>query len=201
MRTLRTIIPVVAVLCLTACGSSPPTRYYTLNPVYSGSTVSDLGETRIGVGPFLFPELLDRPQIVIRGTGNEVILSEFERWADDLDRRFQTVVAQNLVAATGSAHVYEHPWRENFDVDYRVLGVIDRFSADTTGAVRLRVRWVVQSGSSLDTLATHEADYSEKADPDNYSDIAAAMSRATASASADMARLIGDAATRSTNAN
>jgi len=201
MRTLRGIVPVILVLCLTACGSSPPTSYYTLDPVYAGATQVDLGELRIGVGPFDFPGLLDRPQIVLRGTGNEVILSEFDRWADDLDRRFQTTVARNLVVATGSDHVYEHPWRENFDVDYRILGIVDQFSADTSGTVRLRIRMVVQGGSSLDTLATHEGNYSESADPDDYGAIAAAMSRAAASSVADMARLLGDAATRKPSSN
>lgn len=187
MRTLRWIIPVVMVSYLTACGSSPPTSYYTLDPVYADATQVDLGELRIGVGSFDFPDLLDRPQIVLRGTGNEVILNEFGRWADDLDRRFQAVVARNLVVAAGTDHVYEHPWRENFDVDYRVLGIVDQFSADTSGVIRLKVRWVVQSDSSLDTLVTREGAYSENADPDDYGDIAAAMSRTIASFSGDIA--------------
>jgi uncharacterized lipoprotein YmbA len=201
MRTLRGIVPVILVLCLTACGSSPPTSYYTLDPVYSGPTLADMGDLRIGVGPFIFPDLLDRPQIVLRGTGNEVIVSEFDRWADDLDGRFQAIVARNLVIATGTDHVYEHPWRDNFDVDYRILGIVDQFSADSGGTVRLRIRWVVQDSSGKDTLATHEGVYNESTDPDDFGSIAAAMSRAAASSAADMARILGDVATRKPSSN
>ena len=194
MRTLRSIVPAIMTLFLTACGSSPPTSYYTLDPVYSGPTAENLGEVRIGVGPFVFPELLDRPQIVIRGDRNQVVLSEYARWADDLEMRFQAVVARDLIVATGTEHVYEHPWRDNFSVDYRILGVVDRFAAHTNGTVSLKIRWVVQDGDGETTLATHEGHYTGNADPGDYGDIAAAMGRATASASADMARKLGEVA-------
>jgi uncharacterized lipoprotein YmbA len=194
MRTFRALVPAIMALFLTACGTSPPTSYYTLDPVYSGPTADNLGAVRIGVGPFVFPELLDRPQIVIRGDRNQVVLSEFARWADDLEQRFQAVVARDLVVAIGTDHVYEHPWRDNFGVDYRVLGVVDRFAAHTSGTVSLKIRWVVQDGDGTNTLVTHEGHYTENADPDNFGDIAAAMGRATASASADMARKLEEVA-------
>ena len=190
MRTIRAIVPAIMALFLTACGSSPPTSYYTLDPVYSGPTIDHLGEVRIGVGPFVFPELLDRPQIVVRGDRNEVILSEFARWADDLEQRFQAVVARNLVVAIGTGHVYEHPWRDNFNVDYRVLGIVDRFSVDTTGTVKLKVRWVAQDGTGPDMLVTQEGVYTENANPDDFGDIAAAMSRVAASFAGDIAKNI-----------
>ncbi|MGI9265496.1 MAG: PqiC family protein [Gammaproteobacteria bacterium] len=199
MKILRRTVAVSTMLLVTACGSSPPTSYYTLDPVYSGSTADGLDAVRIGVGPFVFPELLDRPQIVIRGDRNQVVLSEYARWADDLEKRFQAIVARDLVVATGTDHVYEHPWRDNFAVDYRILGVVDRFAAHTSGTVSLKIRWVVQDGDGEKTLATHEGHYSESADPGDYGDIAAAMGRATASASSDIAQTLAEVAGRDSN--
>lgn len=200
-KILYWTVPVLAMLLVAACGSSPPTSYYTLDPVYSGPTVDNLGSASIGVGPFVFPELLDRPQIVIRGDRNQVILSEYARWADDLERRFQAVVARDLVVATGTDHVYEHPWRDNFSVDYRILGIVDRFAAHTSGTVSLKIRWVIQDGDGENTLVTHEGHYTENVDPANYGDIAAAMGRATANASADMAQKLGEAAAQANSSD
>ena len=190
MRVVSGMVSVLAIVLVAACGSSPPTSYYTLEPVYAGPTAENLDAVRIGVGPFVFPELLDRPQIVVRGDRNEVILSEFARWADDLEQRFQAVVARNLVVAIGTGHVYEHPWRDNFNVDYRVLGIVDRFSVDTTGTVKLKVRWVAQDGTGPDMLVTQEGVYTENANPDDFGDIAAAMSRVAASFAGDIAKNI-----------
>jgi len=196
MRVFSGTVSVLAMLLVAACGSSPPTSYYTLDPVYAGPTGVSLDEARIGVGPFIFPALLDRPQIVVRGHRNEVILSEYARWADDLEQRFQAVVARDLVVATGTSHVYEYPWRDNFSVDYRILGAVDGFAPHTNGEVSLKIRWILQDGDGDKTLMTHHGHYTEKADPDNYGEIAAAMGRAIASASADMAQKLEEAAAR-----
>jgi uncharacterized lipoprotein YmbA len=190
-----------AVLSLGACGSSPPTRYYTLDAGHSGGPVVDLSELSIGVGPFYLPDLLDRPQIVVRGSGNEVIINEFERWADDMGTRFQAVVAQNLVQVTGSAHVYEHPWRDNFSTDYRILGTVDEFAANTSGAVRLKIRWVIQDGKGEAVLATREGVYTESADADQYGQIAAAMSRAIGTMATEMAGVLAETAATTSSAD
>jgi uncharacterized lipoprotein YmbA len=201
MRVVSGMVSVLAIVLVAACGSSPPTSYYTLDPVYSGPTAENLDAVRIGVGPFVFPELLDRPQIVIRGDRNQVVLSEYARWADDLEKRFQAVVARDLVVATGTDHVYEHPWRDNFVVDYRILGVVDRFAAHTSGTASLKIRWVIRDGDGEKTLLTHAGHYTESADPGDYGDIAAAMGRVTASASADMARKLAEVAARDSNSD
>ena len=194
MKALWTVTLATAVLSLGACGSSPPTRYFTLDASNGGSPVTGLSDVSIGVGPFMLPDLLDRPQIVVRGSGNEVIINEFERWADDINTRFQAVVAQNLVVATGSKHIYEHPWRNNFSTDYRILGTVDEFAANTSGAVRLKIRWVIQDGEGEEVLATREGVYTESADADQYGQIAAAMSRAIGAMATEMAGVLAETA-------
>ena len=187
MRFCRTIVVLSAALLLTSCGSSPPSRFYSLDPVFQQSQVTDLGDLQIGCGPFELPDRLDRPPIVVRGTRNEVIIDEFSRWADDLGQRFQSVVARNLVVATGSARIFERPWRDELEMDYLVSGKVDEFSADTEGKVKLVVRWMIMNDKTPGVLEARESVYSEAADPDDYGDIAAAMSRTVASFAGDIA--------------
>ena len=187
MSKLFVLAAAVATLAvLPACSSSPTSRFYTLDTVYDGGTYP-IGELQIGIGPFELPRYMDRPQFVVRGDGNRLIVSEFDRWADALTDRFDAVLVRNLVMATGSPAVLGHPWRRDFSPTYRVTGVVDRFEADGTGSVVLEVRWAVLSDDEKDIEATFRSIYTEVASPGDYNSIAAAMSRTVAAFAADIA--------------
>ena len=188
MRSLRTVFLLMVTMSLAACGTSPPARFYTLDPVYDGPQIGDLAELRIGTGPFHFPSMLDRPSIVVRGEGNEIIIDQFARWADDLQGRFHSVLMRNLVLATGAKQVYEFPWRDELNVDYSAIGIVDVFSADTTGKVMLAVRWMIVDGESGTTLVVKESTYYESSDPDDFGEMAVAMSKTIGRFATDVAR-------------
>ena len=86
LQTIRTLSLIfAAVLLVSACGSSPPVRYYTLSTA-SVATPEDPADARIlGLGPLNVPEYLNRTQIVTRGNGAELIVHEFSHWAEPLD--------------------------------------------------------------------------------------------------------------------
>lgn len=171
---------------LVSCASSPTSRFYTLDAVYDGPTYR-IAELQIGIGPFELPRYLDRPQFVVRGDGNRLIVSEFDRWADVLTDRFDAVLVRNLVIATESPAVLGHPWRRDFSPTYRVAGVVDRFEADGSGTVTLEVRWAVLSDNENEIEDTFRSVYTESASPGDYNAIAAAMSRTVAAFAADIA--------------
>lgn len=196
MPRFRVLIAMLATLSgLVACSSSPTSRFYTLDAVYDGATYP-IDELQIGIGPFGLPRYLDRPQFVVRGDGNRLIVSEFDRWADALTDRFDAVLVRNLVIATESPAVLGHPWRRDFSPTYRVTGVVDRFEADGTGNVVLEVRWAVLSDDEKDIEASFRSIYTEAASPGDYNSIAAAMSRTVAAFAADIA---ADVAARLSN--
>ena len=90
----------LALLLLSACGSPPRERFYTLDA--PEPPVAADGAPSISVGPVSIPELVDRPQLVVRVRPNEVVLTEQERWAEPLRGAITRVVAANLAAALGA---------------------------------------------------------------------------------------------------
>lgn len=187
MSKTMSCIGLLALTLLSGCASSPKSHFYTLHPAYSGAPVSNHEGCQIGVGPFAMPTYLDRPQVVIRGSGNEMIVNEFARWTEPIEYRFLNVLARNLVAATGESIVLEHPWRGEFEPQHRAQGRVDRFEADTGGVVTLEVRWGITSGEDNAIRRTEHSTYVENADPEDMGEIAAAMSRTLASFARDIA--------------
>ncbi len=98
------IVAATAALFIAAgCASSPPSRFYTLN----GAAPSSRAQSNLSVtvGPVAIPAVVDRPQIVVTISDNEVWLDEFNRWAAPLSDAIGLVVAENLSAALGSSQV------------------------------------------------------------------------------------------------
>jgi len=79
-----------------------PTRFYVLS-TSDASQVDEAwddrpGMTDVGVGPFIMPGYLDRPQFVRRVGPNEVRPVEAARWAETLGEGFERVLAEDLDA-------------------------------------------------------------------------------------------------------
>ena len=77
------------------------------------------------------PELVDRPQLVVRLGANQVALEEQARWAEPLRGAIARVVAANLAAALGARVVGQR----NGDPDYRVTLDVQRFDSSDEGAL------------------------------------------------------------------
>ncbi len=113
---------------LSACRSSPPVTFYTLNtqnPAFE-SRNSPAGRERnlsIGISPIYLPEYLDRPQIVtLKGT-HTLHLAEFHRWAAPLDQEIGQVFAKNFIVLLQTSKIIFFPWdssqRPQYQVDLR----------------------------------------------------------------------------------
>jgi len=77
------ILMCASVWVLSGC-KSPPTSFYTLGADSSIERSSDALHGAVVVGPVTVPDLVDRPQLVTRVSGNEVALNEFARWGEPL---------------------------------------------------------------------------------------------------------------------
>ena len=94
-RTIRHIVT-LCFLILAGCGSSPTVHYYALDTIDNRVAQDDEGSAIISVGAFRMPEYLNRSQMVTRGPGAEIIVDEFNRWAEPLDNAMHRVLASNL---------------------------------------------------------------------------------------------------------
>jgi len=178
----------IALLCAvaivaSACGSTPPSRFYTL----SANTISDATPSTlsVAVGPVSVPAVVDRPEIVVSTGTNEVRLEEFNRWAAPLQEELPRVIAEDLAGMLGTPHVTLFPQSLGTDVEFRVTVEVQRFESEPAKGVTLHAVWIVrrvQDGKTQTGLTIVR----ETVPDDSYEALAAAHSRAVARLSQDI---------------
>ena len=178
----------LAIVCMLAalaggCASSP-SRFYTLSATATPSAASS--KLSVAVGPVSVPAAVDRPQIVVSTSANQVTLDDFNRWASPLQDNFARVVAENLVALLGTPRVTLFPQTLNADVDYRVQIEIRNFESAPGKSASLDAVWTVRRTKDGKT-ETGRTSVREKVDDNGYDALAAAHSRGVARLSQDIA--------------
>lgn len=98
-------------------------------------------ELSIGVGPLVFPEYLNRPQIVTRAAGNELSVAPFANWAEPLKQNVLSVMVGNIATLTETDMVYRYPWRAGYAPLVQLQAEIVQFDAARNGEAILAVRW------------------------------------------------------------
>lgn len=176
-------------------GTVEPTRFFLLeaisdpNPAGSGPA----GDLAIGIGPVELPRYLDRPSMVTRGNANEMRVADFVQWGEPLTDGVSRAIAENLVALLGTERVYGVPAKLPEPLSFRIAVDVIRFDGTLGGEVRLEARWtlldlrqgsnVVSRRFSVQTRASQGSDYGA---------LVAAMSRAVADLSAEIAQVLRD---------
>jgi len=177
----------VLLLVATACGTSSPARFYTLESPATANGAPAL-QTSVVVGPVTIPGAVDRPQFVAQIAPNRVDIDDFNRWASPLAESIARVVAGNLAVLLGTSEVAVAPfasfapaWRVGIDVQ-RFESVPGSYALiDSIWTLRDAGGSAIRTGHSLARVAVRGAGYEE---------LAAAHSRALASLSDDVAAAI-----------
>lgn len=180
---------------LTGCFGSPKETYYTLSTgsAMSGAT-SASGESAysIMVGPVTLPEVVDRPQFVLRAGPNEVSIVELHRWAEPLRSEIPRVIADNLAADLNVKRVAAYPQSAGDKADYRVIVDIQRFDSTIGESVTIDALWTVKRVSD-GVLRTGRSTARESSGRGSYETMVAAHSRALATISREIAEAIRSA--------
>ena len=189
MRRLVSAIAIPWIVAVLAAGcATPASRFYTLSPTPApaGTPVA----YSVAVGPVTIPAVIDRPQIVVSESPNQVRLDEFNRWVSPLQNNIGRVVAENLVAMLGTPRVTLSPQLLAADVNYRVGIEVQTFESAPGQAATLDAVWTVartKDGRSR----TGRTTVREAAPDKSYEALAAAHSRAVARLSRDIADAVG----------
>ena len=144
---------------LTACASSPPSRFYVLTPLpEADGRNSDIrgGELSIGIGPVVFPQFLDRPQLVVRDGSNRLELQEFNRWGGTLQDDFLRVWGENLGYLLDTSRILIFPSESRAPIDFRITAEVVNFEGRQGGEAILKVRWAVMDPRLEQTLASRD---------------------------------------------
>ena len=189
---MRMVLALAAALALGACASSPPVRYFLLDtPVGLNRDIP--GSVAVGLGPFRWPEYLDRPQIVTRGPGSELHYDQFNRWAEPLEESFTRSVALNIDSRMEEVIVIIFPSGQLDELDVRVMGRVLRFDADSDGFAVLDVQWILMEKGSDTPSFVRRGHYRGPIAADaGVPGVTAAMSETVAQFSADVVATISE---------
>ncbi len=128
-------------------GTRQPSKNYVLSSLYSAETqpqpVVDLSDIGILVGPIRMALYLDRSDIVIRNSQNEIEIVDFSSWAGPLPENFSRILAENLSLWLNTKKVAIFPGSKLPFYDYAVSMNVTRFDGLPGGKTRLRARWVI----------------------------------------------------------
>lgn len=179
----------VCSLALCGCAGSPREHFYTLTAVATRPEMAPPtvpATSRLSVGPVTIPEIVDRPQLVVRRGANQVEILEQHRWAQSLASDIAGVLAANLATLLPQAAVTTHDSLASAGADTRVGVDIVRFDAVPEEAVTVQARWTVRTARSVkDQLMS--ATLREPVHAPGGEALAAAFDRALARLSAEIA--------------
>ena len=195
-RYLWSVAVFLTLSSLTGCASSPSETYYTLSAgaAVNGSTPAGSESAySIAVGPITLPEVVDRPQFVLRAGPNEVTFVELHRWAGPLKSEIPRIVADNLAADLNVKRVTAYPQNAGENADYRVLIDIQRFDSTLGESVTIDALWTVKRTSD-GALQTGRSTARESSSGGTYEAVVAAHSRALATISHEIAEAIRSSA-------
>jgi len=179
---------IVSMLAALAAGcASSPARFYTLSATAAPSTASS--KLSVAVGPVSVPAAVDRPEIVVSASANQVTLDDFNRWASPLQDNLARVVAENLVALLGTPRVTLFPQTLNTDPDYRVQIEIRNFVSAPGKSASLDAVWTVRRTKDGKT-ETGRTSARENVDDNSFDALAAAHRRGVARLSQDIADVV-----------
>lgn len=131
---------------LTACGSTPPTQFYTLAaPTDAGATARSAAQgpqTFIEVMPVAVPERLARPQLVVRSDATRVDVLEQERWSSPFNNELRDALAAGVAARLGAIDV-SRGGRPADQPSYRINVELRDFDAMRNGQVQASFGWTI----------------------------------------------------------
>jgi len=184
MRRNAALVIVWTLALIEAGCNSSPSRFYTLSAAAAPSNAQS--KLSVSVGPVSVPAAIDRPQIVVTTTANQVTIDDFNRWASPVQDDLARVIAENLVAILGTPRVTLFPQTLNSDVDYRVQIGVRNFESVPGQSASLDAVWTVRRTKDGKS-ETGRTSAREKVDDASFDAIAAAHSRGVARLSQDIA--------------
>ncbi|MDC9728289.1 MAG: PqiC family protein [Methyloprofundus sp.] len=151
---MKRIILYTMIYCLSACTSSPKVDNYILyaDPINELKTESE-SSPKVFLKPLIFPEYLDRPQIVIRTDKGQLEIQEFKRWAEPLKSSFLRVFKQSMQQQGVNISSYKQFRQEKFD--YQLSLNVLHFEMNQEKKADLMVHWVLLNSQNNQVIASH----------------------------------------------
>ncbi len=182
----------VAITIVTACGRTPPAKFYTLQPVQLSSLDRSMPrDVSLAVGPVEVPAAMDRAEIVTRDDGNEVSFSQYHRWAAPLRPSIASVIAQNIGTLLETERVTPFTRETIFRPTHRVVININRYDSQLAKEFLMDATWSIKDLNGNKPLLIRNSIIRETlVSASTYEGIVAAQSRALATLSEEIAQAV-----------
>jgi len=164
------VMLVVFAVILTGCigGTSKPSKFYLLRSMENSQknlpTSGNKDSVSVLIGPITLPAYLDRTQMVTVAGKHELVLEEFNRWAEPLKDNFYRVLMEDLSSLLNTSDVYAYDRDGAPTADYQVVIDVTRFDSIAGGDAVLTAFWTV-SGKDSSSPSTKRKSVFRKAVP------------------------------------
>ena len=169
--------------------NAPAPRFYTLSASADGAGALPTVRSAVAVGPVTIPDLVDRPQLVLRGGTNRVLIVDEQRWAEPLRLALPRLIADDLGRLLPGTRVFELGERAGGEPALRVLVDLRRFDSVADQSATVEALWSVRRIADGQTRAGRTL-AQEKVSAAGYDALVQAHSRAMARVAADIAQAL-----------
>ena len=121
--------------------------------------------------------MLDRPQIILRTSHNEIQVADLDRWAAPLNENITNVLVDNLSALLSTGNILKFPWKARIPIDYQVVMDITRFDGMPGDNADLRARWGILSENGSKVFSKGKSVLTEPIEEDSIPAMVSAQSR------------------------
>lgn len=180
INDLNRLIMACGISLLTACASTPPTHFYTLEAQSQHPAVTNSTTTKkllIGIGPLSLPALLDRSQIVTRTENNTIEMADFDQWAAPLKENVIAVLSKNVATLKPNMTVRGYPWSVYGNMDYRVIIDITRFDTLRGKSVNLEANWAIMEEKNHTIVSNGQTKIEQRLNDEKYLSVAQGLSK------------------------
>lgn len=169
---LRAVWLVLLASGVTACGTSPPTRYYLLTADAPRSPAAAISRgTTVGIGPIILPRYLERPELMTRAGSNALDVAIYHQWAEPLEDNISRVLEEDLGRRLGTERIIRLPvkrsLRASLTVNYQVPLAVTAFEKTASGGTMLDARWAVLDNDGKELLL-RRSEYTATPADDSY---------------------------------
>ncbi|MFZ0500019.1 MAG: PqiC family protein [Steroidobacteraceae bacterium] len=185
------LLAVLALLTLAGCASSPPTRFFALDPVAPGSAAV-AGDTSapVKVDAVHIPPALDRDSMVRGESDTQLQISSQDRWAGDLGEMIRRVLTQDLAGRLPSGMVIAPESPPPSGASGLVIDILT--FQPQAGEVVLDADWTLLAGTQAHPVVRRSVHLTLSATPSAQGE-AQAMSALLGQLADDIAARIGSA--------
>jgi uncharacterized protein len=163
-------------LALTGCSSSPPKRFYVLDPIPGQHRSSSGPEVELQVAAVNIPPALDRQEMACENATGSLQISDINRWGAPLADMTQNVLTRDLTERLRAGAVIP-PRTGAPQGTYELTLDLLQFGCDATGKVVLAGGWSVYPLGSDTPVLNRNVTLSEAVVSEDYAGRAQAMSR------------------------